>query len=125
MAASPPNRKRRLAAAEPEPPPPDGLGALPVEVFDNILGRLHIYEVSLPTVDLTRIPGVAASDVDAVLLRRSAAAPVRAFRLVARDPSWFVDALHDWLLHLSRNGVQALELWFPTYNFQLHSCLFS
>uniref|UniRef100_A0A0E0AWB9 F-box domain-containing protein n=1 Tax=Oryza glumipatula TaxID=40148 RepID=A0A0E0AWB9_9ORYZ len=140
MASSPPNRKRRLAAAEPEPPPPDGLGALPVEVLDNILGRLHIYEVvrtsslsrawrrrweSLPTVDLTRSPGVAASDVDAVLLRRSAAAPVRAFRLVARDPSWFVDALHDWLLHLSRNGVQALELWFPTYNFQLHSCLFS
>jgi hypothetical protein len=45
MAASPPNRERRLAAAEPEPPPPDGLGALPVEVLDNILGRLHIYEV--------------------------------------------------------------------------------
>uniref|UniRef100_A0A0E0EM70 F-box domain-containing protein n=1 Tax=Oryza meridionalis TaxID=40149 RepID=A0A0E0EM70_9ORYZ len=140
MAASPPNRKRRLATAETEPEsPPDGLGALPVEVLNNILGRLHIYDVvrtsslsrawrrrweSLPSVDLTRSPGVAASDVDAVLLRRSAT-PVRAFRLVARDPSWFVDAFHDWLLHLSRNGVQALELWFPTYNFQLHSCLFS
>nr|BAD09965.1 F-box protein family-like protein [Oryza sativa Japonica Group] len=142
MAASPPNRKRRLAAAEaeaePELSPPDALGALPVEVLDNILGRLHIYDVvrtsalsrawrrrweSLPTVDLTRSPGVAASDVDAVLLRRSA--PVRAFRLAARDPSWFVDALHDWLLYLSRSGVQALYLWFPTPSFRLHSCLFS
>uniref|UniRef100_A0A0D3H143 F-box domain-containing protein n=1 Tax=Oryza barthii TaxID=65489 RepID=A0A0D3H143_9ORYZ len=142
MAASPPNRKWRLAAAEaeaePELSPPDALGALPVEVLDNILGRLHIYDVvrtsalsrawrrrweSLPTVDLTRSPGVAASDVDAVLLRRSA--PVRAFRLAARDPSWFVDALHDWLLYLSRSGVQALYLWFPTPSFRLHSCLFS
>uniref|UniRef100_A0A0D9X8N4 F-box domain-containing protein n=1 Tax=Leersia perrieri TaxID=77586 RepID=A0A0D9X8N4_9ORYZ len=138
LAMAPPStRKRRFAAAEQEPPP-DALGALPVEVLDDILGRLHIYEVvrtsalsrawrrrweSLPSVDLTRSPGIAASDVDAVLLRR--AAPVRAFRLAARDPSWFVDAFHDWLLYLSRNGVQTLDLWFPTENFRLHSCLFS
>uniref|UniRef100_A0A0E0ID05 F-box domain-containing protein n=1 Tax=Oryza nivara TaxID=4536 RepID=A0A0E0ID05_ORYNI len=102
-------------------PPPHLRGGPHLVALPRVAAPLGV----APHLDLTRSPGVAASDVDAVLLRRSAAAPVRAFRLVARDPSWFVDALHDWLLHLSRNGVQALELWFPTYNFQLHSCLFS
>uniref|UniRef100_A0A0D3F8N6 F-box domain-containing protein n=1 Tax=Oryza barthii TaxID=65489 RepID=A0A0D3F8N6_9ORYZ len=77
---------RRLAAVKAELPP-DALGALHVEVLDNIVDRLHIYEVvrtsvlscawwgcweSLPFVDLTWSPDVAASDVDVILLRRSA-----------------------------------------------------
>uniref|UniRef100_I1P2Y8 F-box domain-containing protein n=1 Tax=Oryza glaberrima TaxID=4538 RepID=I1P2Y8_ORYGL len=79
-------RKRQLAAVKAELPP-DALGALHVEVLDNIVDRLHIYEVvrtsvlscawwgcweSLPFVDLTWSPDVAASDVDVILLRRSA-----------------------------------------------------
>jgi hypothetical protein len=38
---------------------------------------------------------------------------------------WYVDAVHDWLLYLSRNGVETLFLCFPTVGFQLHSSLFS
>ncbi|EAY87005.1 hypothetical protein OsI_08400 [Oryza sativa Indica Group] len=79
-------RKRQLAAVKAELPP-DALGALHVEVLDNIVDRLHIYEVvrtsvlscawwgcweSLPFVDLTWSPDVAASDVDVILLRCSA-----------------------------------------------------
>ncbi|KAL6858780.1 hypothetical protein ACP4OV_017782 [Aristida adscensionis] len=145
MADSPPSRKPRLAAAaaaaaaaEEEP---DALASLPLEVLDNILSRLHIYDVvrtsalsrawrrrweSLPTVDLTRGPGISASDVDALLLRR--AAPVRAFRLRTRDPSWKAGgAFHDWLLWLSRRGVRDLHLALPRAHgfLRLHSCLFS
>uniref|UniRef100_A0A0D9YW75 F-box domain-containing protein n=1 Tax=Oryza glumipatula TaxID=40148 RepID=A0A0D9YW75_9ORYZ len=76
----------QLAAVKAELPP-DALGALHVEVLDNIVDRLHIYEVvrtsvlscawwgcweSLLFVDLTWSPDVAASDVDVILLRCSA-----------------------------------------------------
>ncbi|KAF0900940.1 hypothetical protein E2562_037080 [Oryza meyeriana var. granulata] len=136
MADSPRRRMPQgTAAAE---SPPDALVSLPLDVLDNILSRLHIYEVvrtsvlsrawrrrweALPSVDLARSHGISASDVDALLLRRSA--PLRTFRLVARDSTWFVDALDDWLLYLSRNGVQALDLSFPELYFRLHSSLFS
>ncbi|GJN03707.1 hypothetical protein PR202_ga21182 [Eleusine coracana subsp. coracana] len=107
-------------------------------LLDNILSRLHVYDMvctsalarawrrrweSLPTVDLTRNRGLVAEDVDALLLRRTA--PIRTFRLGAYDDSWYVDALHDWILHLSRNGVQNLFLWFPPIKFRLHLGLFS
>ncbi|BAF23892.1 Os08g0460700, partial [Oryza sativa Japonica Group] len=100
----------------------------------------HIYEVvrtsalsrawrrrwaALPSVDLARSPGISEPDVDAILLRRPAA--LRTFRLVARarKGTWSVDALHHWLLYLSRSGVQALDLSFPELRFRLHPCLFS
>ncbi|GJN16026.1 hypothetical protein PR202_gb02976 [Eleusine coracana subsp. coracana] len=136
MADSPLRRKPRLEEAAAAPP--DLLTSLPLEVLDKILCRLHIYDVvrtaalsrawrrrweSLPTVDLTRSRGLVAEDVDALLLRRTA--PIRTFRLGAYDDSWYVDALHDWILHLSRNGVQNLFLWFPPIKFRLHSSLFS
>ncbi|XP_052166379.1 F-box/LRR-repeat protein At3g26922-like isoform X1 [Oryza glaberrima] len=122
------------------PRPPDALFSLPLDVLDNILSRLHIYEVvrtsalsrawcrrwaALPSVDLARSPGISEPDVDAILLRRSAA--LRTFRLVARarKGTWSVDALHHWLLYLSRSGVQALDLSFPELRFRLHPCLFS
>ncbi|XP_039854322.1 uncharacterized protein LOC120712570 isoform X2 [Panicum virgatum] len=136
MAASPPTQKPRLASV------PDALASLPLEVLDNIFSRLHIYDVvrtsvlsrawrrrweALPTVDLSHSPGICASDVDALLLRRGSA-PVRAFCLPARDPSWMAfNYFHDWLLRLSRRGVRDLTLGFPSRFglFQLHSCLFS
>ena len=136
MAASPPRQKPRFAAV------PDALASLPLEVLDNIFSRLHIYDVvrtsvlsrawrrrweSLPTVDLSHSPGICASDIDALLLRRGSA-PVRAFRLPARDPSWMAfNYFHDWLLRLSRRGVRDLTLGFPSRFglLQLHSCLFS
>jgi len=77
---------------------------------------------ALPTVNLFRQPTIPASEVDALLLRRTA--PLRAFRLVGNS-SWYVDALDDWLLNLSRNGVETLVLWFPPVGFRLHSSLFS
>ncbi|KAK3121895.1 hypothetical protein QOZ80_8BG0662510 [Eleusine coracana subsp. coracana] len=137
MANSPPTRKPRLAA-DAAAPPPDLLSSLPLKVLDNILSRLHIRAVvrtsalsracrslweSLPSVDLTSSFGIVPANVDSLLLRRSA--PVRTFSLVAYDGSWFVDALHDWLLYLSRNGVRNLNLWFPWNKFRLHSSLFS
>ncbi|KAG2579225.1 F-box/FBD/LRR-repeat protein At1g13570-like [Panicum virgatum] len=136
MAASPPRQKPRFAAV------PDALASLPLEVLDNIFSRLHIYDVvrtsvlsrtwrrrweSLPTVDLSHSPGICASDIDALLLRRGSA-PVRAFRLPARDPTWMIwNYFHDWLLCLSRRGVRDLTLGFPSRFslFRLHSCLFS
>ncbi|KAL6858781.1 hypothetical protein ACP4OV_017783 [Aristida adscensionis] len=136
MADSPPLRKPRLEEAAAEAP--DLLSALPLEVLDKILSRLHIYTVvrtsalsrawrrrweALPTVDLTRSGGILAHEVDALLLRR--AAPLRAFRLAAVNDAWYVDALHDWLLYLSRNGVEDLFLWFRPAGFRLHSSLFS
>ncbi|GJN03708.1 hypothetical protein PR202_ga21183 [Eleusine coracana subsp. coracana] len=114
------------------------LSSLPLEVLDNILSRLHIGAVvrtsalsrawrgrweSLPSVDLTSSFGIVPANVDSLLLRRPA--PVRTFSLVAYDGSWYVDALHDWLLYLSRNGVRNLNLWFPWNKFRLHSSLFS
>ncbi|TVU05615.1 hypothetical protein EJB05_48784, partial [Eragrostis curvula] len=139
MAASPPRRKPRLEAEEEDeaPPPRDMLSSLPLEVLDNILSRLHIYAVvrtavlsrawrrrweSLPTVDLTRSGGIVADEVDALLLRRSA--PIRNFRLVAYD-SWYIDALHDWILYLSRNGVENLFLRSRLFDVRIHSSLFS
>ncbi|CAO2173058.1 unnamed protein product [Urochloa humidicola] len=143
MADSPPRRKPRLearvegeATAAPEPSL-DLLSPLPLEVLDKILSRLHIYDVvrtsvlsrawrhrweTLPTVNLIGWPPANADEVDALLLRRTA--PLRAFRLIAYK-TWYVDALHDWLLYLSRNGVETLLLWFPTVGFQIHSSLFS
>jgi hypothetical protein len=136
MAAPPPRQKPRLAAV------PDLLASLPLEVLDNIFSRLHIYDVvrtsvlsrawrrrweSLPTVDLSHSPGICASDIDALLLRRGSA-PVGAFRLPARDPTWMAwNYFHDWLLCLSRRGVRDLTLGFPSRFgiFRLHSCLFS
>ncbi|TVU05612.1 hypothetical protein EJB05_48781 [Eragrostis curvula] len=139
MAGSPPTRKPRLAAeAAAAAAPPDLLSSLPLEVLDNILSRVHIRAVvrtsvlsrawrgrweSLPSVDLTRSLGIVPANIDALLLRRSA--PVRTFRLDAHDGSWYVDALHDWLLYLSRNGIRDLNLSFPRGNFRLHSSLFS
>ncbi|CAO2211156.1 unnamed protein product [Urochloa humidicola] len=137
MADSPPGRKPPLAAAA-----PDALASLPLEVLDNIFSRLHIHDVvrtsvlsrawrrrweSLPTVDLSHSPRICASDIDALLLRRGSA-PVRAFRLPARDPTWAIwGYFHDWLLRLSRRGVRELTLALPTRCgvFRLHSCLFS
>uniref|UniRef100_A0A0D9X8N5 F-box domain-containing protein n=1 Tax=Leersia perrieri TaxID=77586 RepID=A0A0D9X8N5_9ORYZ len=122
-------------------PSADALGSLPLDVLDNILSRLHIHEVvrtsalsrawrrrweSLLSVDLTRSPGIAASDVDVILLRR--AAPVRSFRLATRDRSWSISAFHDWLLNLSRRGgLQHLELTlrYSYTHHNLSSCLFS
>lgn len=139
MADSPPSRKPRLAAPAAVP---DALASLPLDVVDNIFSRLHIYDVvrtsvlsrawrrrweSLPTVDLTHSPGICASDIDALLLRRGCT-PVGAFRLPVRDPSWMaLSYFHDWLLCLSRRGVRDLTLVFPSgYGlFRLHSCLFS
>ncbi|BAF23895.1 Os08g0461300 [Oryza sativa Japonica Group] len=135
----PPSGQRRLVG-----PAPDALGSLPLDVLDSILSRLHIHDVvrtsalsrswrrrweSLPTVDLTRSPGISASDVDALLLRRTA--PARSFRLATRDRSWSPTAFHDWLLRLSRGGggggLRDLELTLRyTYiNSKLNSCLFS
>ncbi|GJN16023.1 hypothetical protein PR202_gb02973 [Eleusine coracana subsp. coracana] len=111
-----------------------------LEVLDNIFSRLHIYDVvrtsallrawrrrwrSLPTVDLSRSHGISASDVDALLLRRSA--PVRAFRLALPDISWSETTFHDWLIHLSRRGVRDLCLQFPhpPGTIELHSSVFS
>jgi hypothetical protein len=120
------------------PPLPDLLSSLPLKVLDNILSRMHVYDVvctsalsrvwrprweSLPTVNLTCSRGIVAHEVDALLLRRSA--PIRTFRLAAFDDSWYVDALHDWILYLSRNGVENLFLWFPRRDIRLHSSLFS
>ncbi|XP_039816383.1 F-box/FBD/LRR-repeat protein At1g13570-like isoform X2 [Panicum virgatum] len=141
MADSPPRRKPRLeAGAEGEAATgvaPDLLTPLPLEVLDKILSRLHIYDVvrtsvlsrawrrrweTLPTVNLFGGPPVDADEVDALLLRRTA--PLRTFRLVG-NRSWYVDALNDWLLYLSRNGVETLLLWFPPVGFRLHSSLFS
>ncbi|CAL5001725.1 unnamed protein product [Urochloa decumbens] len=138
MADSPPvlSQKPRLVAV------PDALASLPLEVIDNIFSRLHIYDVvrtsvlsrawrrrweSLPTVDLSHSPGICASDIDALLLRRGSA-PVRAFRLPAKDPTWAIwSYFHDWLLCLSRRGVRELTLALSTQCgiFRLHSCLFS
>ncbi|CAL4999221.1 unnamed protein product [Urochloa decumbens] len=138
MADSPPvpSQKPRLAAV------PDALASLPLEVIDNIFSRLHIYDVvrtsvlsrawrrlweSLPTVDLSHSPGICASDIDALLLHRGWA-PVRAFRLPAKDPTWAIwSYFHDWLLCLSRRGVRELTLALSTQCgiFRLHSCLFS
>ncbi|TVU05613.1 hypothetical protein EJB05_48782, partial [Eragrostis curvula] len=134
MAESPPSRKPRVDAAA------DALASLPLDVLDNIFSRLHIYDVvrtsvlsrawrrrweSLPSVDLNSSHGISASDVDALLLRRSA--PVRSFRLVARDTSWPESAFHDWLLYLSRRGVRELLLDFPHRlgTIRLHSSVFS
>uniref|UniRef100_A0A0E0ID04 F-box domain-containing protein n=1 Tax=Oryza nivara TaxID=4536 RepID=A0A0E0ID04_ORYNI len=119
----------------------DALGSLPLDVLDNILSRLHIHDVvrtsalsrawrrrweSLPTVGLLNSPGIGASDVDALLLRRTA--PVRSFRLATRDRSWSPTAFHNWLLHLHRRGgLRDLELTLR-YEFmyqKLNSCLFS
>ncbi|CAO2211157.1 unnamed protein product [Urochloa humidicola] len=138
MAESPPHRKPRLeAGVESEAPAPDLLSALPLVVLDKILSRLHIYDVvrtsvlsrawrrrweTLPTVNLIGGPLIPAEEVDALLLRRTA--PLRTFRL-AGCRTWYVDALHDWLLYLSRNGVETLVLWFPPVGFRIHSSLFS
>uniref|UniRef100_A0A0E0LVM4 F-box domain-containing protein n=1 Tax=Oryza punctata TaxID=4537 RepID=A0A0E0LVM4_ORYPU len=132
----PPSRQRRSVR-----PAMDALGSLPLDVLDNILSRLHIYDVvrssalsrawrrrweSLPTVGLLNSPGISASDVDALLLRRTAAA--RSFRLATRDRSWSLTAFHNWLLHLHRRGgLRDLELTLR-YEFmyqKLNSCLFS
>jgi hypothetical protein len=132
----PPSRQRRSVG-----PAMDALGSLPLDVLDNILSRLHIHDVvrtsalsrawrrrweSLPTVGLLNSPGIGASDVDALLLRRTA--PVRSFRLATRDRSWSPTAFHDWLLHLHlRGGLRDLELTLR-YEFmyqKLNSCLFS
>jgi hypothetical protein len=116
---------------------PDLLSPLPLEVLDKILSRLHIYDVvrtsvlprawrrrweTLPTVNLFGGRSIPADEVDALLLRRTA--PLRTFLLVGYR-AWYVDALHDWLLYLSRNGVETLLLWFPPVGFRLHSSLFS
>ncbi|GJN03709.1 hypothetical protein PR202_ga21184 [Eleusine coracana subsp. coracana] len=139
MAESPLSKKPRLTAAAAEGAT-DALASLPLEVLDDIFSRLHIYDVvrtsalsrawrhrweSLPTVDLSRSHGISASDVDALLLRRSA--PVRAFRLVSPDTSWSEATFHDWLIHLSRRGVRDLCLRFPhpPGTIQLHSSVFS
>ncbi|KAF8654464.1 hypothetical protein HU200_061652 [Digitaria exilis] len=140
MADSPPSRKARLAASAAVP---DALASLRLDAIDNIFSRLHIYDVvrtsalsrawrrrweSLPTVDLTHSPGISASNIDALLLRRGST-PVRAFRLHGRDPSWTaLSYLDDWLLCLSRRGVRDLTLGFPSSRyglFRLHSSLFS
>ncbi|KAL5221599.1 hypothetical protein ABZP36_026312 [Zizania latifolia] len=119
-------------------PPPDALGSLPLDVLDNILSRLHIHEVvrtsalsrawrrrweALPTVDLLPSPDIAASDVDALLLRR--AATISSFRLVASDPSWSLNTVHDWLFYICNDDVQ--DLVFPYWHNKLKipSCLFS
>lgn len=137
MADSPPSRRLQLAAAA-----ADALSSLPIDVLDNILSRLHIYDVvrtsalsrewrrrweSLPSVDLSHSDKISASDIDALLLRRGTA-PVRAFRLLARDPSWAARGyFNDWLLCLSRRGVQDLFLGFssPCGFVRMHSSLFS
>ncbi|OEL25253.1 hypothetical protein BAE44_0013727 [Dichanthelium oligosanthes] len=137
MADSPPRRKPRLEAGAEGEAAPDLLSPLPLEVLDKILSRLHIYDVvrtsvlsrawrrrweALPTVNLFGRPAIPADEVDVLLLRRTA--PLRTFLLIGYG-SRYVDALHDWLLYLSRNGVEALRLRFAPVGFRLHSSLFS
>ncbi|KAK3121894.1 hypothetical protein QOZ80_8BG0662500 [Eleusine coracana subsp. coracana] len=120
----------------------DALSSLTIDILDNIFSRLHIYDVvrtsalsrewrrrweSLPSVDLSHSTGISASDIDALLLRRGTT-PVVAFRLLVLDPSWGARGyIHDWLLYLSRRGVQDLALGFSSRCgfVQMHSCLFS
>nr|CAB3483172.1 unnamed protein product [Digitaria exilis] len=138
MADSPPHRKPRTEEGEAATvAAPDLLSQLPLEVLDKILSRLHIYDVvrtsvlsrawrrrweTLPTVNICRSPPIPADELDVILLRRTA--PLRNFRLLACG-HWYVDALHDWLLYLSRNGVEILLLWFLPVGFRLHTSLFS
>ncbi|TVU05617.1 hypothetical protein EJB05_48786, partial [Eragrostis curvula] len=138
LAAGPEASSGGAAAAA----PPDALSSLPIDILDNIFSRLHIYDVvrtsalsrawrrrseTLPSVDLSHSAGISASDVDALFLRRGTA-PVRAFRLPSRDPSWVACGyFDDWLLCLSRRGVRDLALGFLSRRgfIWLHSCLFS
>ncbi|BAS82983.1 Os03g0217100 [Oryza sativa Japonica Group] len=111
---------------------PDTLGSLPLDVLDNIISRLHIYEVihtsalsrashrrreSLPTVDLLNNPGISALDVDTLLLRHTAV--IRSFRLATHDRSWSDTAFHGGLQYLQ------LTLRYEFMHHKLNSCLFS
>ncbi|GJN16021.1 hypothetical protein PR202_gb02971 [Eleusine coracana subsp. coracana] len=112
-----------------------------LEVLDNIFSRLHIYDVvrtsalsrawrrrweSLPTVDLSRSHGISASDVDALLLRRSA--PVRAFRLVftghllVRGPPSTTGSSTS---PAAAYGICASSFPHPPGTIELHSSVFS
>ncbi|CAN6167119.1 unnamed protein product [Urochloa humidicola] len=118
-------------------PAADALLSLPTEVLDEILHRLHLFDAvrtsalsrawrrrweSLPALSLSflDLPDTPPEVVDSVLVRYTGRIPCFSFQLYGLC----VDRLHDWLLALSRRGIESIRLE-SSFNFRLHSCIFS